>query len=225
MENGNFYQKVKDAKKEEEARLNDLKWAMERARKENSWNVAGMYHDFGSFCVRDITDAFAVLLTYIEGEKFIPYRDFINTKINEGSIIIKDDVNKKYDRIDYDTLHKLYENGDLIQLDNGFSNIVSFYNYIGEPNYRFGQMDYLREFVDQLIQYRMENNKRTRNDITMEELYSFICTFLSSYPDLAQKNKEKREQWLIEQIEEDPVTLECKKLEIGLKNNCSIVQS
>ena len=240
MKNGNLYQEVKSAKKDDRvasAKRYEMELAMERELEEATrpikekyepilkalekgtrmWHVAGIYHDYGRFCTRDITDIVAVFLTYIEGEKYIVYRNWNNHKITENSIIIKEDVNKQYDEIDYDTLDMLYKNGDLIRLDNGFSNMVDFYNNVGEPNYSFGQFNYLREFVNRLIQYRIDNDKKNVTDITVDDLYSFMCKFISSHPDLAQKNKDKREQMLMGQNEEETVITGCKKLEKTLK--------
>lgn len=60
------------------------------------WSIGGIRHDCGSFFTRDIVDIVAVLLTYIEGERYIPYRNWDNLKITEGSIIIKEEVNRQY---------------------------------------------------------------------------------------------------------------------------------
>ena len=43
-----------------------------------------------------------------------------------------------------------------------------------------------------------------------------MCNFISTHPDLAQKNKNKREQMLMVKSEEEPVIKGCKKLEITL---------
>lgn len=243
MKNGNLYQEVKSAKKDDRVAwakkyevLLAMKKELEAATKpieekyepilkeldkeaceKNSkvWHVAGIYHDYASFPVRTITDVFAVFLSYVEGEKYIPYRNYQNHDINEGSIIIKESVNNQYDIIDYDTLDKLYKNGDLIRLDSGFASLVDFYDYVGEPNYYFGKFNYLREFVNRLINYRIDNDKK--NDITEEEIYSFVCDFISTHPDLVQKNKDKREQMLMEQAKEEAVISQCKKLELNLK--------
>lgn len=243
MKNGNLYQTLKSAKKDYSAawakqyKLEDaMKKELEEAKRHISekyapilkalenetskrsqefWHIGGIYHDYGSFFVRDIVDIFAFFLTYIEGEKYIPYRNWKNYEITEGSIIIKENINKQYDKIDYNVLDMLYKNGDLIRLDSGFSNVVCFYDIAGNPNYSFGQFNYLYEFVNRLIQYRIDNDKK--NNITIEELYLFMCNFISTHPDLAQKNKAKREQMLIGQNEEDRLILECKKLERNLK--------
>ncbi len=245
MKNGNLYQKVKSAKKDDRvawAKYYEMLWAMEKELEEATrpikekyepilkilkkeayekggkvWDIAGMYHDCGRFFAPNITDIIAVFLTYIEGEKYIPYRNWKNNEINENSIIIKESVNNQYDKIDYSTLDKLYKNGDLIRLNSGFSNMVDFYNNVGEANYSFGEFSYLHEFVNRLIQYRIENDKKNVNEITMDDLYSFMCNFILTHPDLAQKNKDKREQMLMRESEEDKLMLECKKLEKRLK--------
>lgn len=79
-------------------------------------DIANIYNDYCHFNIGDMVDIFAIFLTYMEGEKYIPYRHFGNFSINKGSIIIKETVDKQYDKIDYDTLNNLYKHGDLIIL-------------------------------------------------------------------------------------------------------------
>lgn len=241
MKDDNLYQKVKSAKKEARiagAKYYKMELAMEREleattraikkkykpilevlekefdeKRSKVWDIGGIRHDCGRFSTKNIVDIVAVLLTYIEGERYIPYRNWDNLKITEGSIIIKETVNKQYDKIDYPTLEMLYKNGDLIILERGFSNVVDFYDNIGDPNYYFGRFDYLREFVNRLIQYRLDNDKK--DNMTKKELYLFMCSFISTHPELVQKNKDKREQMLMG--EEDSLVSECKKL----KEACS----
>lgn len=242
MKNGNLYQKLKTAKREESiawAKRYKIAMAMEKELEEATkpikekyepvlkamekdaseksgavWDLGYIYHDYGSFSRYDIVNIVAVFLSYIEGEKYIPF-SISNSEVCQNSIIIKETVTKQYDDIDSVTLDTLYNNDDLIMLDNGFSSMVDFYNNVGDSNSRFGKFNYLREFVNRLIQYRIDNNKR--NEITIEELYSFMCNFLSTHPDLAMKNKDKREQMLMEQTEEDKLISECKQIERKLK--------
>ena len=246
MKNGNLYQVVKSTKKDSRvasAKIATVTLAMskemqnatrlirekyepilEALEKEASekgrkaWHNARIYHDYGTFFTKDITDIIAIFLTYIEGEKYIAYRNWGNLEINETSIIIKDAVNNQFDKIDYDTLDMLYENGDLIILSKGFSNMVDFYDYYGAPNYSFGPFNYLCEFVNRLIKYRIDNDLIIVSDITMENLYSFMCHFISTHPDLAQMNKEKREQMLMSQ-DEEPIIIGCKELERKFRKN------
>lgn len=241
MKNGNLYQELESANKDyrvalakkyeivlamqrelEEAtrpikgKYESILKAMEKETSEkceNLWHIAGIYHDYGMFYTSIITNFFAAFLSYVEGEKFITYRHE-NYKINEGSMIIKEEVDKQYYTINYDTLDKLYQNGDVILLDTGFSNMVDFYNYVGEPNYKFGKFNYLREFVNRLIQYRIDNDKKDVMSINEEDLYSFASEFLLAHPDLVAKNKDKREQMLMSQSEEQPIISQCKKLEL-----------
>lgn len=245
MKKDNLYQQIKSAKKHDRvatAKRWQMELAMQREIEEairpikekyepvltalkkdeyekgaQVWHLAGIYHDYGRFFVGDITNIVAVLLTYIEGEKYIVYSNWDNYKITEGSIIIKEDVNKQYNEIDYDILDMLYKKSDLIRLDSGCSNMVDFYNYVGEPKYSFGQFNYLREFVNRLIQYRIDNGKKNVDDITINDLYSFMCKFIASHPDLAQMNKDKREKMLMVQDEEETVIKLCKKLDQTLK--------
>ena len=242
MKNGNLYQEVKSAKKDYKvarAKKYEIELEMQREleeairpinekyepilkaiEKEKSekfgrvWHIAGIYHDYGCFYTSIITNFFAAFLSYVEGEKFIPYRHYENHELNEGSMIIKEEVDKQYDEINYDTLDKLYKHGDLILLDTGFSNMVDFYNYFGKPNYKFGKFNYLREFVNRLIQYRIDKDKKDVMSINAEDLYSFAGEFLLSHSDLVAKNKDKREQMLMVQSEQEPLISQCKKLEL-----------
>lgn len=241
MKNGNLYQKLKLAKKDyrvARAKKIEAVLAMEKELEEATrpirekyapilkalenerskrilevWHIGGIYHDYGIFNRSDIVKIIAIFLSYVEGERYIPFDKVLQI---QDSIIIKEKVGKHYDgNMDYDTLARLYKNGDLITLNYGSSNMVDFYDYTGDPNYSFGQFNYLYEFVNRLIQYRIDNDKK--NNITIEELYLFMCNFISTHPDLAQKNKVKREQMIICQSEEDTLILECKKLEKNLK--------
>lgn len=178
----------------------------------NLQHIAGIYHNYGRFFTSIITEFFATFLSYVEGEKFIVYSNYENHELNEGSMIIKEAIDKQYDKIDYYTLNKLYENGHLVLLESGFASMVDFYDYVGNPNYQFGKLDYLIEFVNQLIQYRINNNKKDVYSITSEDLYSFASEFLLTHPDLITKNKDKRDNMLMEQRNEQALISQCKKL-------------
>ncbi len=245
MKNGNLYQELKTAKKDYKiAHTREL--AMEKKFKEvpssiqenmkpiliavgiedykkgeKFWNLADRYKDYSKFFICDIVDIFLALLSYVEGERYvyipIPHENFKKGEFSNIIVIIKEKINKQYGNIDYSILNSLYKNGDLIMIENGTYSMVELYNYVGEPNYRFGQFNYLREFVNRLIQYLIDNDLKNIKDKTKEELSSFMYTFISTHPNLVQKNKEKREQMLIDQRENDAVISECKKLELKLK--------
>ena len=173
----------------------------------NKWKkfreLAGIYHDYGCFKYDkegDISDILCSLLTYVEGEKFIPYTGIFD--IRDGSIIIKEKTMQECDKTDWNFLDKLYNSGDLIIVDKGLSDNIELYNFAGEPNYKFGEFDYLSSFVEELIQYRLDNNEKEDSNITMDELYSCMCKFISTHPELIEKNKDKREKMLTEQDEE-----------------------
>lgn len=250
MGKSNFYQEIKTARKEERvawAKRYEVASAMkkelaaaekrirgkyeptlkslETAAREKSgkvWSLGGEYRDYGRFFTKRITDIFAVLLTYIEGEKYVPYRNWENHDITENSIVIKEAVNKQYDKIDYATLEELYKNGDLVMLNRGFSNMVDFYDKIGNPRFFFGKFHYLREFVNRLIQYRIDNGLKDIEDMTVDRLYVFMCSFIQSHPALAQKNKEKRDQMLIGQNGDGTIDPGYKRLQMMLKTQSEI---
>ena len=239
MKDKNIYQEMKAVKKAERvasAKLNKVELDMQneiaeairpikekygpiieklekdvRKKWRNSYHITYEYHDYASFNTGDITKLYAALLTYIEGEKFIPHRKF-EPDINEGSIIIKEDVALQYAGMNYAIVDELYKNGDLVMLDEGFSSRVDFYNYVGEPNYKFGNYNYLKEFTNRLIQYRIDSNIKSPWDVTENDLYIFICDFIKSHPELALKNKEKREKMLAGQSEEEIFNSQYKKI-------------
>lgn len=239
MRHRNLYQEVKIARKKNEAAFEKL-YKIESAKAaelkavEEKYTVISQaaeqelrekyrelnhvgdeYHKYASFLTHNgILTIVATLLTYIEGEKYIP---FISFEASLSHILIKERLSKQYENMNYDTVKKLYKSGDLILLDdNHCSSEVEFYNYIGKPNYQFGKFGYLYEFVNRLIEYRADNKK---DNMTLEELYSFLCHFISTHPELALRNKEKRTQMFMESPETDSILIDCKKLEIKFSTN------
>ena len=132
-------------------------------------------------------------------------------------MIIKEDVAKQYDTINYYTIDKLYRNGDLILLTPGMnaSYMVYFYDLYGKADYKLGNYNYLKEFILRLIQYRVDNGKKYFDSFTVEDLYSFTCEFLLKHPDLVTKNKDKRNQMVAESKEDNSLFTLCKKLELN----------
>ena len=239
MKDKNIYQEMKAVKKAERvasAKLNKVELDMQneiaeairpikekyeaiieklekdvRKNWRSSYHITYEYHDYASFNTWDITNLFAAFLTYIEGEKFIPHRKF-ELDITEGSIIIKEDVASQYAGMDYAILDELYKKGDLVMLDEGLSNRVDLYNYVGESKYKFGNYTYLKEFTNRLIQYRVDLNKKDPRTVTKDDLYLFMCKFIKTHPELAAKNKEKREKMLAGQSEEEIFNSQYKKI-------------
>lgn len=173
------------------------------------------YYVYASFVNIMITDFFADFLSYVEGEKFVVGRNVLDTK--ENTMIIKEDVAKQYGTIDYYTIDKLYRNGDLILLSPGMnaSYMVYFYDLYGKADYKLGNYNYLKEFILRLIQYRIDNGKKYFDSFTVEDLYSFTCEFLLKHPDLVTKNKDKRNQMVVESKEDNSLFTLCKKIELN----------
>lgn len=90
------------------------------------------------------------------------------------------------------------------------------YDNIGEKNYKFGKYNYLYEFSNRLIQYRVDNN--LRKSISEEEIYNFLCDFIMKHPNLVNKNKDKREEMLNSIDEEETSVGACKKLNMRINN-------
>lgn len=236
MKDNNLYRELKRASKEAKnasLKRNELEKAMNKeissikekykpimevAKKEayeksdKVRTIGDLYKQYSCFHRTFIENLFAILLSYIEGEKFIPFftKDYIKeNKIK--NIIIKEKVSKKYKIIDDDILNELLEKGDLVLLNGFYYNIIYFYDNLGIPLFDFGNFTYLYEFLNRLIQYRIDNN--FKDYILSENLYSFIYDFLVNNKELVRKNKEKRDKMLSE-YNEDEIIVQCKKLEL-----------
>ena len=163
------------------------------------WNnfrkIAKIYYDYACFKRDkdgDISNIICHLLSYVEGESFIPYtQDF---SIQDGSIIIKEKALKDFDINNKNTFERLYNNGDLVMIDDGHTSDIELYNLSGKPEFKFGNYTYLTDFVEDLIQYRMDNNKGNASTISMEELYTCLVEFLSKYPELYKKSEANRKE-------------------------------
>ena len=180
------------------------------AKKRN--DIETIYHDCSTFYANDITTVLCMLIGYIEGERYISYRHFENYA-TPSMVVIKETVDNLYERKDHIISDTLYKNGDLIFINTGFHNTLSFYNYVGEPNYKFGKYNYLYEFVNRLIQYRYDNDLINLIDISMDDLYIFMCDFISKHPDLIMKNKDKRDKMLNDLDDYDLKTLDAELIQ------------
>ena len=186
-----------------------------RKKKRVLWDLSSEYNGYASFVNITITDFFVEFLSYVEGEKFVAGRNVLDT--DEITMIIKEDVAKQYDTIDYYTIDKLYKNGDLILLTPGMnaSYLVCFSDLYGRADYKLGNYNYLKEFILRLIQYRIDNGKKYFHSFNIEDLYSFTYEYLLKHPDLVTKNKDKRNQMVEESKEGNSLFTLCKKLELN----------
>ncbi len=232
MENKNLYQKLKQVQKDRKAILNkknelelQRKKELEEVtkpikekydpiiaelnkksneKKEEFYYIAKLYHNYGSFSAYDIVHVLAALITYIEGEKYVVYK---NPYGYESCLIIKEDVYQKYVVIHGGMFDMLYENNDIIILSEDSSTHIEFYDWIGKPCRKFGKFDYLYEFVNRLIQYQFEHdanpekNMGISNAIEPEDLLKFMYHFIETHPNLAKKNQEKRDQMFMKDME------------------------
>lgn len=133
-----------------------------------------------------------------------------------------------------DSICDLIESGKAILLEKkeGYPNKnIHFYrNYYGnlESLVNFGRFDYIKNFIDRLIQYRFQN---CLEKISEDEIQSFMNEFISDSKDLIEHNyqlrmKEKRErleQELKEKQEEYSKQIDQIKLEELLKNGVTSV--
>ena len=168
---------------------------------DNFRKMARIYYNYGKYSrdkAGNISNILCNLLTYVEGEKFIPYINEYN--IPEGSIIIRESALESYDKDDWHNIDKLCDKGDLIVVDDGRSNDIEFYDCSAKPKFKFGEFTYLTQFVEDLVQYRMDN-KKYKSTLDYEELSLCMNKFLSVHPELTLKNKDKREKMMTEECE------------------------
>lgn len=152
----------------------------------------------------------AELVKVIEGKEFL-YKKAVDIfqKVVHGpmdswdekverKIIIIVDSNKSqecYDNsyaCDYkkynSKIDQLVEDGDAILLSVGNPNDITFLSSKnGQINYlvNFGKFEYVKDFVDELIQYRFQ---RRKDDITKEDIIFCVQKFISKYEDQLAKN-------------------------------------
>ena len=166
-----------------------------------------------------IVECMAVFMSYIEGERFIPAHSCEggqNSVVIKRSAVHESELEQGYNGINpdisYDDLKQAFDNGEAILLDNGFSTVVELYNEIGKPVYSIGYYTYLHEFFNRLVLYRIENGMAEFDPDGREWVYAYMAEFLKMHPELAYKNKAKREAML--SGEQDQYTEGCTKLEM-----------
>ena len=168
--------------------------------------TADTIEECGTFDASMIKYFFVAFLSYVEGETFVPfcYRYENDRCFYEG--VIKESANNNIGNLSYSNLDEMYKNGDLIVLDvgNGYSKTLSLYDGNGNPNFQFGKYNYLKEFVNRLVQYRADNDLRDVDSMSLDDLNTFASDFLSTHPDLVAKNKDKRVQMIREQMLQKP---------------------
>ena len=175
----------------------------------------GKVDEYSSFNALEFGDILADLVTIMEGEKYIYQEAVHHTRIlkpnrltrEKGLIdasfnirmITKDKVKTQvyYSSRDYvdSPIQELLENGSAILLEDTEKpreTMIKFYkSQSGKVKSlaNYGKFDYVKEYIDGVINYKYQNNNW---DITQEELLLLLSEFIKAYPDLIMDNLDKR---------------------------------
>ncbi len=155
------------------------------------YDIGESLFEYASFYVRDICEIVAKLMSYIELEPFVTTD---NDEANINGIIIRkatlDRLGEKTFRdLDFVAIEKLYHENELAFLQDVLSSQVRLYSKIGEPLYQLGNFNYVKEFINRLIIYRIENKMKA---ITIDELYKFMYRFLLTHRHLIEESKARK---------------------------------
>lgn len=177
-----------------------------------SINIGNRLYDCSELPTYVAKNMFATLLTYVEGERFIPHLDW-NVNLSTNSIVAKE---TKIEKITNDKeLEKAIENGDAITLYDGISSHVLFYDRAGESHYNAGKFEYVVDFIYFIIQKSYYKGIKTR-DMEEKDLDKLLVEFLKYYcEDLIELNKEKRKAL----IKDDLCVENIKILDKKIKQN------
>lgn len=177
---------------------------------------------FSSFDNKIIGEILAQLVTLYEGEDYSYLRGIYPTKIKKHDYLVVG-IEKKIRAITKDEgenkgklegLYALVQNGEDIILcddEHRLSKNIIFNKFvtINEENLmisdvRYGRFDYVKEFIEMVIDFRITNEMREINKI---DLYKLLGEFLISRKDLIAANyqlrKEEQEEVFYKKLEEN----------------------
>lgn len=175
---------------------------------------------FSTFPISMIGEIFADLLTTYEGEPYCFQKTKYRTKIikncifdrvevdvikNIAMMIKKEDMEPEY-HYSFHNPALFAHNGEIIVLDecekeDTLGDEICFYEFNSSTNQlsshvRFGRFDYVKEFIDFVIDFRIKNN---RLDIDVEEMQGLLKQFFNQKKEEIKANyqlrlAEKKEQ-------------------------------
>lgn len=130
---------------------------------------------FSRLGTKDIVDSIIDVMRAVEGKSYVANYDFFNyensERFIEGTFIIENDCVEDNHTISY--FNTMIEQGKAIILYDD-NNITKFYklnnNLEVTPTINFGKFDYIKEFIDYTISFKLENNITTLPSATLEEL-------------------------------------------------------
>lgn len=134
-----------------------------------------LFFEYSTFNLASVGRCLQELVSIIEGDEYI-YEQIIDKKENIKSFIARKDNN----------LVKS-ENVLLLSADDEDNDKITFYTIQKDQikcNIDFGKFDYVKEFIDELIQYRFQNNIK---DFTEKDMLRFMKNFIINHKDFALK--------------------------------------
>ena len=173
--------------------------------------------EYSSFRTGITEEVISVLLTYVEGERFVPYMYFRNG-LYTHEIVVKESLNNGNSIKDNDELDRLCDKGDIVILNEGMGSHILFYDIEGESYYNLSKYDYLKDFIHELIQYRIDNSIKNK-DISESQEYEVLYNYLKKHPELRKKNKKKREALLNETEKNVETSHVLSKIKKSVKKN------
>ncbi len=204
--------------------------------KKNISDYCMMVETFSTFDSREIGEVLEYLVTVFEGEKYFFQNALFKTKNIENTVFDKVEyeiiktvriiINRKNKDVQYDyrfnNLNKILNEGKAIifnEDENELDPNIKFFqsnstqsNIISKVSY--GRFDYVKEFMEMVIDYRMANKKV---DISKSELFKLAGEFLAERKDLIEANYqlrieeqegdlreklEQRKKWYLSQLED-----------------------
>ena len=114
-------------------------------------------------------------------------------------IITKNKLLDNYDSTNQpkSKIYEFVENGDALLLSEQDIDVkkekqITFYNLTDghiESRVNFGKFDYVKDFIDNIIQYRFQNNL---DKITEKDMLLFLQNYIIQYKDVIVKNYESK---------------------------------
>ena len=133
---------------------------------------------------------FATLLTYVEGERYIPYTKYENDLFTFSVVAKETEIEKITNN---NELEDAIKNGNAIRLYNGISSHILFYDRGGESHYDIGEFKYAEEFIFFIMDKSHYLGIATRN-MKEKDIEKLLVEFLKYVrTDLNDLNKDKRE--------------------------------
>lgn len=168
-------------------------------------NICSKIKENSKFNVEEIGAIVSDLVTIFEGEKFT-YKLACYEPSNWFVLITSDEKDQKYFR--KQQMYSIRKKGDalIFPVSNIFSE-ASVYFYTADKMHRvnqtvgFGKFSYVKEFIDELILYKIKNNKEYLSPEEMEELkYNFIKSRVDDIQKKYEENSFKKIGNAVEEV-------------------------